>query len=200
MIKTLSADPDDAIKRLLGFSLSKLVGPHGKVVLSRSLEIHNVLGPLLDERSRRERRRVKKLARAQMNQLSRLNQQLGKNDDRQLVRQSRNALANSNIHAVNGHDEIAVLSSGALVLAQEQNRQFFVEEEDYEEIKDEDWDSDAEDAGGGRWEKGKWVPDKKKRERWWEKRKKKTPEELAEEEALLKVDREVYLSANAVLP
>jgi hypothetical protein len=36
-------------------------------------------------------------------------------------------------------------------------------------LKDEDWDSDAENAGGGSWVKGEWVPEVKKKEKWWEK-------------------------------
>ena len=36
-------------------------------------------------------------------------------------------------------------------------------------IADEDWDSDAEDAGDGYWHKGEWVGVSKKKDKWWEK-------------------------------
>ena len=36
-----------------------------------------------------------------------------------------------------------------------------------EGIPDADWDSEAEDAGGGEWVKGEWVPIVKKKEKWW---------------------------------
>ena len=36
------------------------------------------------------------------------------------------------------------------------------------ELKDEDWDSDADEAGGGTWVKGEWVPLVKKKEKWWD--------------------------------
>lgn len=38
-------------------------------------------------------------------------------------------------------------------------------------MRDEDWDSDAEEAGAGQWVKGEWQPIVKKKERWWERAK-----------------------------
>lgn len=35
-------------------------------------------------------------------------------------------------------------------------------------IPDVDWDSEAEEAGGGKFVKGEWVPDVKKKAKWWE--------------------------------
>ena len=58
------------------------------------------------------------------------------------------------------------------------------EEDDYKvyEIPDEDWDSEAEDAGGGEWVKGKWIPLNKKKERWWEHHAQIKKEKLAKKE------------------
>ena len=38
---------------------------------------------------------------------------------------------------------------------------------DPDKIPDEDWDSDAEEAGGGHWQKGEWIPIRKKKNKWW---------------------------------
>jgi hypothetical protein len=58
------------------------------------------------------------------------------------------------------------------------------EEDDYKvyEIPDEDWDSEAEDAGGGEWVKGKWIPLNKKKDRWWEHHAQIKKEKLAKKE------------------
>ena len=34
-------------------------------------------------------------------------------------------------------------------------------------LPDADWDSDAEEAGGGEWVKGEWHPIRKKKEQWY---------------------------------
>lgn len=46
-------------------------------------------------------------------------------------------------------------------------------EDSLPELRDEEWDSDADDAGDGEWVKGKWVPIVKKSKNWWEKHKQK---------------------------
>ena len=40
-------------------------------------------------------------------------------------------------------------------------------EEEKIALKDEDWDSDADEAVGGQWVKGEWVPIKHKRDNWY---------------------------------
>lgn len=58
-------------------------------------------------------------------------------------------------------------------------------------MKDEDWDSDADDAGGGSWVKGEWVPIIKKKEKWWDRDSRRIANEiLASEKEKLSIPSE----------
>ncbi len=78
-------------------------------------------------------------------------------------------------------------SSGALLQRAQQ------EQDEEDEILDEEWDSDAEDAWTGYWEKGEWVPIFKKRLNWWDR---STESQMKHKEKLAELSRDDHVRRN----
>ena len=107
----------DTMKRLKGFSLAKLNGPYGALLLSRARDIYRKLSDAM----------------------------------------GRGAFLQSPSVAVAPADSVDTPPPSSRLSSARS------------EIKDEDWDSEADTAVGGSWVKGEWVPIIHKKERWWEK-------------------------------
>lgn len=75
-------------------------------------------------------------------------------------------------NAIPNHDALDVSAADGAGLVRKKQQQDPVCDPD--RIPDEDWDSEAEGAGGGSFIKGEWVPIVKKKERWWEGRNKQS--------------------------
>jgi ankyrin repeat protein len=161
--KSLS-DSNEALKRLKSYSLSRLQTDYAK--------------PMLD--------RFRVLLRILLKSIQ--------NQERETFVQAE---GEENVGHI-GKPKIKVFGRGAGVIFtnKESPPDSIVEEQEEEEDEDEEewqlpdtaqlekeWDSDGEEAGGGDWVKGKWVPVVTTKIRWWErgtKKKKKKKDEISD--------------------
>ena len=167
-------DPTGTVKRLKAFSIAKLQTPLMVNLLARARRLFTQMMEVLGQFESAQKAEKASLLKSEA--ISRLISRQGtrvptaigeeRRDDsptKPALKWSKSMFMNAEVveeEAIPNYDALNLSAATANPVAEDR-------------IPDEDWDSEAENAGGGSWVKGEWVPVIKKKEKWWEGREKK---------------------------